>query len=150
MAGLVVDCNREEMVCLGCDQGIQEGNSTIVLVTFNSKLYCWINAIDMVQKYLFIGLLLNDPSVIHIPEPIPRVWEQTIVLLFQNVPCPSWLHLDLPDNPLELLQPVHKTYFGKRSKYCVDRTKKFNVILSWQYCSVQQSVIMFQQILFCS
>ena len=122
MGGLAVDCNREGMVCLGCDQGIQEGNSTSVLVTFDSKLYCWINAVDMVQKYLFIGLLLNDPSVIHIPEPIHRGWEQTVLLLFQIVPYTSWPQLDLPENPLELLQHVHKTYFGERSKYCADRT----------------------------
>ena len=72
MEGCTVDCNREGMVCLGCDQGIQEGNSTIVLVTFDGKLYCWINAVDMIQKYLFIGLLVKDTGVIHIPEPIPR------------------------------------------------------------------------------
>ena len=76
---------------------------------FNSELYCWINAINMIQKYLFIGLFGN---------------EQTIVLLFQIVPYASWPQLDLAENPLELLQLVHKTYFGKSSKYCADRTLK--------------------------
>ena len=72
MGGLAVNCNREGMVCLGCDQGTEEGNSTIVLVTLNIELYCWISAVNMIQEYLFIGLLLNDTSAIHIPEPISR------------------------------------------------------------------------------
>ena len=59
------------MVCMGSDQGIQEGNSTIVLVAFDCELYCWIDTIYMIQEYLFVGLLLNDKGVIHIPEPMP-------------------------------------------------------------------------------
>ena len=67
----MVNCNREGMVYLRFDQGIHEGNSTIVLVTFDSELYWCINTVYMIQKYLFIGLLLNDTGVIHIPETIP-------------------------------------------------------------------------------
>ena len=39
------------------------------LSTFHCKLNCWIYTIDMIQKFLFTGLLLNDPCVIH--EPVP-------------------------------------------------------------------------------
>ena len=45
MDGFVVNCNGKGMVCLGFDQGIQERNSPICLVTFGwivlLDLYCW-------------------------------------------------------------------------------------------------------------
>ena len=124
MGGLAVDCSREGMVCLGCDQCIQEGNNIIVLVTFDSELYCWINVVHMIQKYMFIGLLLNGPCVIHIPEPVPRGVGEDCSASLSNSSLYKLATLDLPGNPLGLLQPVHKIYFGKKSKYCTDRTLK--------------------------
>ena len=60
-------------------------------MTFNRELYAWIYTVDMIQEKLFVGLLLNDPSVIHKPVPIPGGERQTRVLLPQNAPCTNWL-----------------------------------------------------------
>ena len=38
-------------------------------VTKVTSVTFWIYAIDMIQECLFMGLLLNDPSVIHKPVP---------------------------------------------------------------------------------
>ena len=101
MDGFAVNCNREGMVCLQCDQGIREEDSPIVLVAFDCELYFWIYTADMIQKYLYIGLLLDDKSVIHIPEPMPgRVGGQTVELPLPNVPCTGWLQLDLLEKPI--------------------------------------------------
>ena len=90
MDGFAVNCNGKGMVCLGFSQGMQERNSPNFQVTFDCELYWWIYNVDMVHKYLFIGLLLNDKNVIHIPEPMPGEWGQTGVILFQDAPYRSW------------------------------------------------------------
>ena len=64
---LAVHSYGKGIICLRCNKGIKEGNGPISLITFNSKPACWIYAIDMVQECLFMGLLLNDKSVIHKP-----------------------------------------------------------------------------------
>ena len=44
-------------------------DSAISLSTFYCKLDYWIYAIDVIQKCLFVSLLLDDPCVIHKPVP---------------------------------------------------------------------------------
>ena len=61
----------EGIVCLWCDQDIKKSDSPILLITFNCELYTWIYAVDVIQEKLLVGLLFNDPSVIHKPVPIP-------------------------------------------------------------------------------
>ena len=65
MCELGVQPYAKGIVCLWFDQGIKKRNSLIFLITFDSELYIWIYVIDMIQEKLLIGLLLDDPSVIH-------------------------------------------------------------------------------------
>ena len=53
------------IVCLWMDQGIKKRDSPILLITFDCELYTWISTVYMIQKKFPIGLLLDDPSVIH-------------------------------------------------------------------------------------
>ena len=71
MGGLAVHPYTKGIVCLWFDQGIKKWDSPILLITFDSELYAWISTVDMIQDKLFMGLLLNHPSVIHKPVPIP-------------------------------------------------------------------------------
>ena len=59
------------VVCLWFDQGVKKRDSPFLLITFDSELYCWIYTVNLVQKKLLMGLLLDDPCAIHKPEPIP-------------------------------------------------------------------------------
>ena len=72
MGGFMVHNNGKRIVCLRCNLGSKKGNGPIFLVTFHSKLDCWIYTVDMLQESLFMGLLLDDKCVIHIPKPMPR------------------------------------------------------------------------------
>ena len=72
MCRLVVHPYAKGIVCLWFDQGIKKRNSPIFLITFDCELYIWIYTIDMIQEKLPMGLLLDDPSVIHKPVPISR------------------------------------------------------------------------------
>ena len=56
---------------LGCDKGVKERYSPICLIPFHCKLDCWIYIINMIQKFLFMCLFLDDPCVIHKPKPSP-------------------------------------------------------------------------------
>ena len=64
--------NRKEIICLRLDQGIMEWDDTILLIIFFCKLYCWIYIIYMIQEQLFLGILLDEKSVIHKPIPMPK------------------------------------------------------------------------------
>ena len=75
MSGFVIHFYVKGVVCLGFDQGIKKRDSPILLITFKSELYSWINTVNMIQKKFLMGLLLDDPCVIHKPIPKPRGWE---------------------------------------------------------------------------
>ena len=77
MGGFAVHPYTKGIVSLWFDQGIKKRDSPILLITFNSELYAWICTVDMIQEKLFMGLLLDDPRVIHKPVPIPRGERQT-------------------------------------------------------------------------
>ena len=70
MDGFVVHFYAKGVVCLQFDQGVKKRDSPILLITFYSELYCWIYTVNMIQKKVFMGLLLDDPCTIHKPEPI--------------------------------------------------------------------------------
>ena len=81
MCRLVTHFYAKDIVCLGFDQGIKKRDSPILLITFDSELYSWIYTVYMIQKRFLMGLLLDDPSVIHKPVPelrrvksVPKLW----------------------------------------------------------------------------
>ena len=69
MHGFVIQFYAKGVVYHGFDQGIKKRDSPTFLITFNSELNSWINTIDVIQKKSLIGLLLDDPCVIHTPIP---------------------------------------------------------------------------------
>ena len=72
MGALVVHPYAKGIVCFRLDQGIQKRDSPILQFTFDYELYAWIYAVDMIQEKLLMGLLLDDPCVIH--KPVPKPW----------------------------------------------------------------------------
>ena len=77
MCGLAIHFYSKGTVCHGFDQDIKKRDSLIFLITFNSELHSWINTTDVIQKQFFVGLLLDDPCVIHKPIPKPGGGRQT-------------------------------------------------------------------------
>ena len=71
MGRFVVHPYTEGIVCLWFDQGFKKRDNPILLITFNGELYSWIYAVDVIQENLLMGLLLNDPCVIHKPVQLP-------------------------------------------------------------------------------
>ena len=67
MGWFAIHLYAKGVVCLRFDQGIKKRDSPILLITFDSELYSWIYTVYMTQKKLLVGLLLDDPSVIHKP-----------------------------------------------------------------------------------
>ena len=61
--------NRQLTISLWFYNGIQEGDSTILLVVFYCKLYGRVNTVNMLWDVLFIYFLLYDKCAIHIPVP---------------------------------------------------------------------------------
>ena len=72
MGWFVIHPYAKGIVCLRFDQGVKKRDSPILLITFDSELYSWMYAVYMIQKKLLVGLLLDDPSVIH--KPVPKPW----------------------------------------------------------------------------
>ena len=55
----------------GFDNGVQEGDGPILLVVFHCKLYSRVNTVYVLKEALFVGFLMDDKGVIHIPAPEP-------------------------------------------------------------------------------
>ena len=73
------------------------------LFTFHSKVDFWIYAIDMLQGCLFMGLLLDDKGVIHIPKPMPSVVGGGLESLFLKMfPVTPWLKIGPSQNLLHI------------------------------------------------
>ena len=67
--GLQYTVKDKELSASGVTKVSRMGMPPLSWNTFYCKLNCWINATDVLQKFLFMGLLLDDPSVILIPKP---------------------------------------------------------------------------------
>ena len=65
MGGFAVHSNAKGIVCLWFDQGSQKRDSPILQITFDSELDAWSYTVHMIQERFLMGLLLDDPSVIH-------------------------------------------------------------------------------------
>ena len=68
----VINFYAKVVVCLWFDQGIKKRDSPIFLIIYDSELYSRINTVNMIQKKFFMGLLFDDPYVIHKPILKPR------------------------------------------------------------------------------
>ena len=61
--------NGQIAISLWFNNGVQEGDGTILHVVLHCKLDGWINTVDVLLGVLFVDFLLDDKCVIHIPAP---------------------------------------------------------------------------------
>ena len=52
--------------------GVQEGDGTILLVVLHCRFNGRVNTVNVLEEALFIGFLVDNKGVIHIPAPEPR------------------------------------------------------------------------------
>ena len=97
--GLWYTVMDKEMSASGLTKVSRKGIESILLITFYCKPNCWIYIINRIQEQLFMGLLLEDKSVIYKPRPIPRGCRQTGDLLSKNASFTCLPLLGLPEIP---------------------------------------------------
>ena len=54
--------------------GVQEGDGPILFVVFHCKVYGRVNTVYVLKEALFIGFLVDNKGVIHIPVPELGGW----------------------------------------------------------------------------
>ena len=74
MCGFSVYSYGQRTINLWFNNSIQEGDRTILLIVLYCKPYSRVNTVDVLKEALFIGFLVGDKGVIHIPAPEPRGW----------------------------------------------------------------------------
>ena len=52
----------------------KKGMDPILLVVLNCKFNGRVNTVDVLEEALFVGFLVDDKGVIHIPAPEPGGW----------------------------------------------------------------------------
>ena len=71
MSGFPVHSDGQCTISLWFNNGVQEGYGPILLVVVHCKLYGRVNTVYVLKKALFVDLLMDDKSVIHIHAPEP-------------------------------------------------------------------------------
>ena len=74
MCGFPVYSYGQRTINLWFDNSIQEGDGPILLIVLYCKPYGRVNTVDIFKEALFVGFLVDDKSVIHIPVPEPVGW----------------------------------------------------------------------------
>ena len=82
MCGFPVCSYGQRTINLWFDNSIQEGDGPILLVVLYCKPYGRVNTVDMLKEALFIGFLVDDKGVIHIPAPEPGGWWGAVLRVF--------------------------------------------------------------------
>ena len=91
MCGFPAYSYGQRTISLWFDNSVQEGDGPILFVVLYCKPYGRINTVDMLKEALFIGFLVDDKGVIHIPAPEPGGgWEQYLELFVLSTPCIGW------------------------------------------------------------
>ena len=93
MSGFPVHSDGQCAISIWLDNGVQEGDGTILLVVLQCKPYCRVNTINVLEEALFVDFLVDDKSVIHIPVPEPGGLGQYLELFVPSTPCrgcPQW------------------------------------------------------------
>ena len=90
MCGFPVYHYGQRTINLWFYNSIQEGDGPILLVVLYCKPYGMVNTVDMLKEALFVGFLVDDKGVIHIPGPEPGGWGQYSQLFVLSTSCIGW------------------------------------------------------------
>ena len=90
MCGFPVYSYGQRTINLWFDNSIQEGDGPILLVVLYCKPYGRVNTVDMLKEALFVGFLVDDKGVIHIPVPEPGWWGADLELFVLSTSCIGW------------------------------------------------------------
>ena len=69
MCGFPVYSDRQRTISLWFNNSVQEGDGTILLVVLYCKPNDRVNTVYVLEEALFVGFLVDDKGVIHIPAP---------------------------------------------------------------------------------
>ena len=87
MCGFPVYSYGQRTINLWFDNSIQEGDGPILLVVLYCNPYGRVNTVYVLKEALFIGFLVDDKGVIHIPAPEPGGGEQYLELFVLSTTC---------------------------------------------------------------
>ena len=90
MCGFPVYSYGQRTINLWFDSSTQEGDGTILLVVLYCKPYGRVNTVYVLEEALFIGFLVDDKGVIHIPVPELGGGGQCLELFVLSTPCINW------------------------------------------------------------
>ena len=74
MCGFPVYSYGQRTINLWLDNSVQEGDGNILLVVLYCKPYGRVHTVYVLQETLFIGFLVDNKGVIHIPVPELGGW----------------------------------------------------------------------------
>ena len=94
MCGFPVYRYGQRTISLRFNNSVQEGDGPILLVVLYCEPYGRVNTVYVLKEALFVGFLVDDKGVIHIPAPEPGGWGQYLELFVLSTPCISWLQWD--------------------------------------------------------
>ena len=69
MCRFPVYSDGQRTISLWFHNSVQKGDGTILFVVLYCKPNGRINTVDVLEEALFVGFLVDDKSVIHIPAP---------------------------------------------------------------------------------
>ena len=69
MCRFPVYSDGQRTISLWFYNSVQEGDGTILLVVLYCKPNGRVNTVDVLEEALFVGFLVDDKGVIHIPAP---------------------------------------------------------------------------------
>ena len=90
MCGFPVHNYEQSTISLWFDNSVQEGDGPILLLVLYCKPYSRVNTVNVLKEALFVGFLVDDKGVIHIPAPEPGRWGQCLELFVLSTPCRDW------------------------------------------------------------
>ena len=90
MCGFPVYSYGQRTISLWFDISVQEGDGPILLVVLYCKPYGRVNTVYVLKEALFIGFLVDDKGVIHIPAPKLGGGGQCLELFAPSTPCIDW------------------------------------------------------------
>ena len=86
----------------------KKGMDPILLVVLYCKPYGRVNTVDVLKEALFVGFLVDDKVVIHIPVPEPG--GQYLKLFVLSTPCTVPENTSLLQDLINSMRNLHQNY----------------------------------------